>query len=172
MADEHEDDFNQLLAGLQPQIFAFAMSLLGDLSAAREVVQESNRVILQKRCEFESGTNFAGWAMAITRFQTMAWLRDQKRDRHILTPEISEVLTPRITQSLASEDPRYQALNDCIGKLSKEHQAMLHTRYVDSSTLSELSVQSGKSENALKQLFFRLRNTLTKCVENTLKEQQ
>jgi RNA polymerase sigma-70 factor (ECF subfamily) len=161
-------EFLDLLTSHQARLYRYIVSLLGDLECAWDVLQETNRVLLQKRTEFEIGTSFVNWALTVAKFQTMAWLRDKRRDRHIVTSEIVELMSDEAVEAGDRDDSRQQALKVCLESLSAQHRELIHFRYVRSKTLSELADYSGRTVNALKQLFFRLRNTLTECVERRL----
>ncbi len=99
----------------------------------------------------------------------MAWLRDQKRDRHILTPEIAEqMVADRNHFEMFNTNKRIEALDECIGRLSQDNRGLLHARYALSETLEEIQERTGRKANALKQIFFRLRKSLAKCVEDQM----
>lgn len=161
-------EFTNLLTGHQQRLYRYIVSLLGNVDAAWDVLQESNRVLLEKRGEFEFGTSFVNWALTVAQFQTLAWLRNQKRDRLIVNAEIVELLAEDAVGTDALAEARQNALNTCLKSLSEEHQELVHRRYHRSENLTELSVRTGRSVNALKQLFFRLRNSLTNCIQHHL----
>lgn len=161
-------DFAELVTGQQRRMYRYIVSLLGNADAAWDVLQETNRVLLEKRDEFEFGTSFVNWALTIAQFQTMAWLRNQRRDRLVATPEIVELLTDDAIRMDGNEDSKRTALNACLKSLSDQHRELIHRRYTHSEKLVELSERTGRSVNALKQLFFRLRETLMTCIEHRL----
>lgn len=160
-------EFTELLTGQQQRLFRYIVSLLGNAEAAWDVLQETNRVLLEKQNEFEPGSNFVNWAITVAQFQTMAWLRNQRRDRLLATPEIVEALIDDARQ-VASADDRIEALTHCLQGLSNEHRQLLHRRYALSERLTEMSQRTGRTVNALKQMFFRLRGTLLQCIEQRL----
>lgn len=146
--------------------------MLGDSEAAWDVLQETNRVLLEKREQFESGTSFVNWALTIAQFQTMAWLRDQRRNRLVATAEIVELMAEDARQLDAGFEARRSALHACLEQLPGRHREMLHQRYAHAHPLAQLSQSSGRSDNALKQLFFRLRGTLLDCINQRLRLEQ
>lgn len=164
--DSHE--FTDLVTGHQQRLYRYIVSLLGNVDAAWDVLQETNRVLLEKQGEFELGTNFANWALTVAQFQTMAWLRNRKRDRMIATPDIVGLLADDAKELDSDDDSREQALRHCLQDLSDQHRDLLHYRYARSVPLADLSERTGRSVNALKQLFFRLRGTLMDCINNRM----
>lgn len=161
-------DFSDLLTGHQQRLYRYIVSLLGNADAAWDVLQETNRVLLEKRDRFEPGTSFVNWALTVAQYQTMAWLRNQSRDRLVATPEIVELLATESPAPNAHDDDRASALKNCVEALSQEHRDLLHRRYARSQPLAELSLEFGRSVNALKQLFFRVRQALLECVQRRL----
>ena len=69
------EDFVLLLATCQRPIFLYAMSLLGNVQDAEDVVQESGLVLWKKFHEYQPGTDFVRWACQIARYQSLK-LRD------------------------------------------------------------------------------------------------
>lgn len=166
---EHQiHEFADLVTGHQQRLYRYIVSLLGNADASWDVLQETNRVLLEKRDNFEFGTSFVNWALTIAQFQTMAWLRNQSRDRLIATPEIVDLLADDATEMNADADSKERALKTCLESLSDLHQQLMHRRYTRSEKLSELSERTGRSVNALKQMFFRLRETLMNCIKHQL----
>ena len=91
--NEVKGEFLDLLTSHQTRLYSYIVSLLGNTESGWDVLQETNCVLVEKRDGFESGTSFLNWALTVAQFQTMAWLRDKKRDRHIVTSEIVELMT-------------------------------------------------------------------------------
>ncbi|MEK6237587.1 MAG: sigma-70 family RNA polymerase sigma factor [Planctomycetales bacterium] len=168
MTDHSTIEFSELLASHQPRLYRYIVSLLGDAESSWDVLQETNRILLEKRSRFEFGTSFANWALTVAQYQTMAWLRDKSRDRHVVTAEIVELLAEEAMELDAEDDARQQALAHCMERLPDQHRELVHFRYVHLEKLSELSARTGRTVNALKQFFFRVRGTLADCVEQRL----
>ena len=160
--------FPELLAAHQHRLLSYVVSLLGDADAAWDVLQETNRVLLEKRDEFQAGSNFPNWALTVAQYQTMAWLRDQKRSRLVVNAEIVELMADEAAAIEAESEPQQQALRRRLESLSDGHRELVHLRYARSVRLADLAEQTGRTVNALKQLFFRLRTSLADCVEQRL----
>jgi len=167
MSDETQA-FPELLASHQQRLMSYIVSLLGNADAAWEVLQESNRVLLEKRGDFQTGTSFLNWALTVAQFQTMAWLRDQKRSRMIVTSEIVELMADEAVALNVEASSEQQALKQCLESLSSGHRELVDLRYSKGLKLADLAEQTGRSVSAMKQLFFRLRSSLAECIEQRL----
>lgn len=171
MEESNHQEFTDLLTSHQRQLYRYITSLLGNADAAWDVLQETNRLLLEKRGQFELGTSFLNWSLTVAQFQTLAWLRNQKRDRLIITPQILPLLADEAKNHLVEEDHRSEALEHCLEKLPSQHRELLHRRYARSESLAKLAEQTGRTVNAMKQLFFRLRGRLMHCIESRLETQ-
>ena len=161
--------FPEILASHQQRLLGYVISLLGDADSAWDVLQETNRVLLEKRDDFQPGTCFLNWALTVAQFQTMAWLRNQKRSRLIVTAEIVELLADdAVALEAEATQAQADALKSCLESLTAGHRELVHLRYAKSLKLADLAEQTGRSVNALKQLFFRLRASLASCIEQRL----
>ena len=58
-----------------------------------DVVQETNLVLWRKKDEFREDAPFMPWALAIARFQVLAHVRDQGRDKCLLDSELVAALS-------------------------------------------------------------------------------
>lgn len=165
---EPNQPFPELLAAHQHRLLSYIISLLGDADSSWDVLQETNRVLLEKRDELQPGTSFSNWALTVAQFQTMAWLRDRKRSRLIVTDEIVELMAEEAVAMEAESEDQQHALAMCIESLSDGHRELIHLRYANSVKLADLAEQTGRTVNSLKQLFFRLRASLAACIEQRL----
>ena len=68
------------LTAVQDDMRHFCVSILVGDQGVEDVLQEANRVILEKADEFEIGTNFKAWAFSIVRFQAMAYCKRNQRE--------------------------------------------------------------------------------------------
>ena len=172
MTDDVSPEFIDLLTQHQTRLQSYIASLLANQESTWDVLQETNRVLIEKRGDFAPGTSFVNWSLTVAQFQAMAWLRDQKRDRHILTPELMDVFSDDQDFNLwSSRDYRLSALEDCLQTLSSPHQDLIRSRYSRAESLSEISDRTTRSVNSLKQSFFRIRKRLSSCIEQRLQTQ-
>jgi RNA polymerase sigma-70 factor (ECF subfamily) len=63
---KHEQ-FMALFVRHEPGIHSFLTSLLGNLTDAEEVMQETSMAMWKKFEQFEAGTSFRNWAFQIAR---------------------------------------------------------------------------------------------------------
>ena len=78
------------------------------------VVQETNLVLWRKKAEFRAGAAFMPWAVAIARFQVLAHVRDQSRERCLLDSELVAALSEETEKQVDKLDSMRVALRQCL----------------------------------------------------------
>lgn len=161
-------EFVKLMTEHQWAIRGFILSLMPGSSDVGDVLQETNLVLWQKRKQFELGTNFFGWASRIARFEVLKY-RDRVRKHQGLpfSDEMLNVLAERQGIS-ASQESRLIALENCLGKLSEKHRGIVEQRYTPGKSLEAHAEAIGTSAGSLRVTIHRIRQTLRRCVEQTL----
>jgi RNA polymerase sigma-70 factor (ECF subfamily) len=66
------------------------------------------------------------------------------------------------------ENPRLEALRDCVGNLSENARALLHARYGEGRSVECLSKATGRAQSALTMQLHRMRLALALCVKRKL----
>lgn len=169
--DSPSSAFESELAGLQPQLRYFALSLTGSMHDAEEVIQNANRIAVEKAGTFEAGTNLKAWLFKIASLQAKTFHRNQSRTRgyEIVDDELLESLCEE-TEVADTFEHEKAALLSCLEQLRPAHQELITARYVHGRKVSELAVEQGILPNALAQKLFRLRSRLADCIESRLKK--
>jgi len=168
MSSNQSEQFVRSLTEHQNRIYGYVYSLLGDHSRAADVVQEVNLTLWRKISEFDSDRPFLPWAFAIARFQVLAHLRDQKRDRLLLDAELAESLSEDFEQASNQFDSIRVALRACMSELGAENRSLIEQRYFKSKSAAEVADSSGRTTGAVKVALLRVRQALSKCVERRI----
>lgn len=163
------EEFVRELTDHQTSMLAYIRSLAPGNSGARDVLQEVNITLWQKRDCFELGTNFKAWA-----FQTIRYHILNHRRKLILKGWL--VFDDDLIERVGAEeelDPdaleeRHLALRGCLAKLRQKDRDLLHHRYATNSSLNVYAVATRRSSGTLKAILFNLRGALRKCIEKEL----
>lgn len=162
---ESTEHFVQNLAQSQNRLMAYIFSLLGDRNLAADVLQETNLVLWRKHEEFQPEQPFLPWAFAIARFQVLAQLRDQRRDRQVLDPQVVEALSESVSKEAMHLEETQDALKQCLSGLDEEKEKLVRSRYFHSKTIDDLAKSAQRSVSDIKVSLFRIRKELAKCIE-------
>ena len=163
------EPFHQLLTGAQSSLYAFICSLLGRATEARDILQETNLVLWEKSDLFDRSRAFLPWAFRFAHLQVLAFRKRHQRDRLLFDDEMISTLADEFAGGMEGVGARLEALDECVCKLSMPHQDLLRLHYEQGVSLTEIGQTLGKQSNTMAAFFYRLRKTLSGCVEQTLK---
>jgi RNA polymerase sigma-70 factor (ECF subfamily) len=167
-ADDATAEFIRLLTDHQVDLQAFILSSLGDYSHSLDVLQRTNVVLWKKAVEFRTGAPFLPWALKIAKYEILAHMRARRRDRHVFHPEVVEMMVDVAIQRSAGLSMRSEALRDCIKELPERSRNFLRIRYAQEQTVKQVSEKTGRSVDAVKSLYQRIRMKLGQCIDRKL----
>ena len=153
----------------QPKMRSYIAKLVANASSVDDILQESNRVLWEKREDWEEGTVFLKWAYRVCYFLVKSWRRDHTREKLVFSDDLLE--------TFAQEEPgddlmsrREEGLKNCLKTLSRnQHDAVM--RYYDPSvSVSELARERQLAPNTLAQQLRRIRQRLHLCIESYLEK--
>ena len=165
-----DKEFIYQLTDWQNRLFGYLFTLLGSVHDARDVLQQTNLVLWRKANEFEPGTNFGAWARKCAYFESLAFLRDRKRDRHLFDDDLLAMFADEEAEPGHDEDERWLALRDCLAQLPDRQRQLIGQRYQEEIPVRQLAAEFGKKESAMKMALMRIRGALQTCIESRLKE--
>lgn len=167
--DREESAFVGLLTECQLPLQLYVRALMPHDPSAGDVIQQTNAKIWEKRHEFESGTNFRAWAMAIARYEVLNHRKRQARDARLqFSSELAETVASELIDLTDDLADRQVALRECLQSLPKAHSELLMQRYRSAEPLSEFAGRIGRSAGSIKVTLHRLRNSLADCIEKRL----
>lgn len=160
------NDHEELIRFHQRQLRGYILVICPNHFAAEDILQETNRVLWEKRDDFQPGTNFLAWARTIARFQTMSFLKNRKSKSWLsfdsdLVSSLAKTVELRDDQKQLRED----SLNYCVAALPQSDKELIRLRYEMQLSLKQISKKTGRTEGGLKQAFMRIRQALRECVE-------
>ncbi len=166
---DDDAEFVALLTGCQSNLALYVRSLMPGDRGVEEVVQQANAKIWQKRAEFELGTNFRGWALAIARFEVLNYRKQQARDARLkFSDELEHVMATEVAELDDDLLERHTALRYCLQQLKPESRELLMQRYGSRETLADFAARLGRSAGGIKVTLCRLRSALSLCIERRL----
>ena len=162
----------RLLMKHEPALRAFARVLVPDWNTVDEVIQEASVTLWEKFSQLRDDEGFLPWAKVVVRFKCLSAVARLRRDRHVFTDEVLELLSDEAeAMSVERQAGTQRALRVCLEKFSPPHQELLLAPYSGDGRVGTLAEQVGKSVNALYKLLGRLREKLADCVHSTLRQE-
>jgi RNA polymerase sigma-70 factor, ECF subfamily len=161
-----DEQFVRELTAAQGQLLAYISCLLGNVHDASTVLQETNLVMWRKWKESAHVGSFIAWGMGIAYFQSLAFLRDQKRDKLIFSQEVIDKIVAERDE--VDFDERRLALRSCVAELLGHKRELIEKRYVESKQIWQIALDLQRSEGAIKMALKRIRLGLMECINQRL----
>lgn len=162
------DEFVMEMIANQNRLHAYILSLMFDKEKARDVLQQTNLVLLEKKDDYVPGTAFGAWACKIAFYEVLAERRRAQRDRHMFSDDLLALIATRSERIAASLDQRSEALEECLALLPKKQREVLMARYRPGNSIADLASSIGKTPGAVSVLLHRIRSALLDCVSKKL----
>ena len=165
--DDFATRFVSEVTAAHPKMHSYIAKLVTNAASVNDILQETNRVLWEKREDWQEGTVFLKWAYRVCYYRVKSWRRDQAREKLVFSDDLLE--------TFAQEEPedtlmscREEGLKNCLKKLSRDqHDAVM--RYYDPSvSVSELARERKLAPNTLTQQLRRIRQRLHLCIESYL----
>lgn len=169
---EISEAFVSELTSHQTAMLAFIRALMPGSSGARDLLQEVNIILWQKRAQFEVGTSFKAWSFQVIRYHLLNHRRRlASKGWLVFDDDLVERISPALEADPEELEYRHQALNLCLAKLRPKDRALLQHRYASAAPLSDYAKAINRSSGTLKATLFNLRANLRKCIERRFQEQ-
>jgi RNA polymerase sigma-70 factor (ECF subfamily) len=169
--ERHLDEFIRQLTVHQVDLQAFIMSSLGNYSDTADVLQATNMAIWKKAGQFIPGSSFVPWAFKVAKFEILAFLRTRRRDRHVFSPELVEMMITVAEGRSQGLESRSEALRECIKKMSEKNREFLRIRYAQDQNIKQISEKTGRSIESVKSLYHRIRKAIERCVQRQMTQE-
>tara|TARA_R110002096_G_scaffold123353_3_gene266979 strand:- start:201 stop:851 length:651 start_codon:yes stop_codon:yes gene_type:complete len=162
------EEFVLNLIDCQAKLYSYVLSLTGNKNDAHDILQETNKSVLEKAADFTPGTSFSAWASKIAYYKVLSYHRDAQRDTLLFNAELLKEISEKSISKNQQYDRRLGSLFHCLEQLPDDHQRLLKQRYQEEKTLEEIAGIWGRTYNGITSLLYRLRLALIDCVDKSL----
>ena len=166
--DFQVEDFARLLATCQRPVYLYALGLLHNSADAEDVLQETNVVLWQKFHQYRPGTDFVRWACRVAYYEVCKLREKKARHERLFSDKFIETLSAASVGAMDELDPRRDALDACLGKLSPTDGQLVKLRYEPGASTREVAEMLGRSVQGTRKALHRIRTRLLACIQRTL----
>ena len=171
MPSNRHDEFIDLLAQHQSQLFGYIFALVQNLADAEDLYQQTSIVLWQKFESFETGTDFVSWACQTAQFQALNFLRVKRRSRVCFSDDLVETLAVSQTDRSEISVARRHALRYCIEQLKSGDRHLIELCYGGAKTIKAAAEVLGRSADGVYKSLNRIRAGLMRCINRRLTEE-
>ncbi len=165
---ENHQEFVALFVRHEAAIHSFVLTLVPDAELAEDIVQQASLTMWRRFEQYQPGTSFRNWAFQVAKFTTMNYLVKIRRDRHVFSEQLMELLADEAARESELLAAQRRALGECIEKLSDEDRRTVAGCYQESSTIKQFAEAIGQTPNAVYKRLNRIRSALQQCIERRL----
>jgi RNA polymerase sigma-70 factor (ECF subfamily) len=162
------EEFVPLLSANTRRIYTYILTLMPNRADAEEILQEVNVLLWQRFHEFEPGTNFGAWACRVAYYKSLHFLERRKLHPTAFSDSMLESLDAEMIAMDDSLDSEYQALADCLSKLSQEDRELITFRYADGGAPQRMAEVFDRPIRQIYRALDRIRRALLECVTRKL----
>lgn len=170
--DDQREAFARSFAKNQSWLYAYLVTLLGNVSDAEEVFQEVCVVLWSEFEVFDPSTDFRRWASVVARNRVLGFRTKQSREAKRLSDVAIELLAEEAVERADLLEERRAALHGCLDKLSAPDRMLVARCYGDSGrSFQRVAEQLGRPVNTVYKALQRVRRALRECVDRTVNAQ-
>lgn len=182
-APSHDDDATLIQASQKGNIAAFGLLVrrhhasvraciavrLASYHDAEDLTQEVLLTAFRRLKDFDASRPFRPWLRGIALNLVNNHLRKFRAIPIGLNEELQQLLDLQLHSHFANadEDASMESLKLCLAKLDGPARSLLHSRYADGFSLSELAERLNRKLSAVSMQLHRLRSVLADCVEQS-----
>ena len=166
-----EEAFMSLFLQSERRILGFILTMIPYLVDAEDLLQETCTVMWRKFDEFEPGTDFSAWGIAIARYRVM----NHFRTKQLRKASFSEPMVLRIaeaaTELLSQNDRRVEALQACLSRLRDKDRELIRLRYFSENSAKQVAQKMGRSVDSIYRSLNRVHDRLLLCIRHSLQKE-
>lgn len=166
--DQNRDQYVLQMIRCQAKLYAYILSLSLNRELARDILQQTNVVLLEKETEFQAGTNFDAWACRVAYYEVLSMRRNRSRERHLYNDELLSLIAVSAQGVVENLSEREVALRKCLDQLPKGRRDLLRARYESGVSINDLSQRLQKTSGAISAALHRCRVALMECIDKRL----
>ncbi len=170
MNSTRREQFSDLIARHQSQIFGFVRALVRSNHDAQDIHQQTLVVLWRKFHQFELGTNFLAWAIRVAKMEVQQFYRAQQKQGGVFAADVLSDLAQAMENDIREGvvDEQKEALEKCLSKLSVPDHDLIIEVYLSEQKIKDVAEKLGRIPQSVSNSLRRIRHQLFECIERTL----
>jgi len=162
--------FEVLVREHHRRLLAYTVSLVGNATVAQDIVQDSLLVAYLKLDTFDTSKSFPAWVRGICLNKYREWCR--KNCRYVSNDSVLDLLEAAHEEwddLEAERNDSFRVLRLCIETLSDTAKQVVDLFYMKGKASTQLADELNESEPTIRKRLQRARESLARCVTESLK---
>ncbi len=171
--DNRTDEFLGLLIQNQSYIQSFIACLLPNKNDCDDVLQETLSEMWHKFDDYQEGTNFKAWGVAIARLKIISHQRKFHTTRLYFSSDTIALIEKEAENSFEKGYLQFQKdlLRQCLKKLSGKETTYLNLRYWEQLTFEGIADRFGITMQGAYKAVSLIHARLLKCIQVGMKNE-
>ncbi len=163
--------FNKIVDRYQKRVTQVSLRYLRNLELAEEVTQDVFIKVYSKLDTLENPKQLKSWILRITQNTCTDFYKKQKRSQELKSKVEQEMKVDQKDTNNLENNNKLNTLLESIEKLKPQDQEIIKLHYFADMKVSEIALEIGRSESAVKMRLVRCRDKLSNIVNKvTLKQ--
>lgn len=162
-----EEDFNALLSTNRAKILSFILSQIGVKSDAEDVLQKVSLTLWRKFPDFQTGSDFLAWSIAVASLEVKNFRRTQGRSKILFDDDLVEQLAIEHKSREPTNQGQLEALEHCLQKLSSSNRSLIQAIYSNGETVKSLAARESKPLQTYYNRLNLIRRMLADCLQRS-----
>jgi RNA polymerase sigma-70 factor (ECF subfamily) len=163
------NEFAVLWATAFPRLRVFVLMCVPSYHDAEDVIQETAVAAASDFDRYDRDRSFLAWVLGIARNRVLRHWRGKGTAKQILFDEETLMQVEDVfTKAELNPDPRHEALEACLGKLTERSRRLVEHRYIHGLNIEQISARMGLTVKSAYSQLYRIRQALAECVRRRL----
>lgn len=160
--------FVRTLTGAQFDLYAFICMVLGNREVAKDVLQDTNVMLMRHAGEYDAGRAFLPWAKAFAYNQSRAYLKRESRSRMVFDNDLLTAVAEETLAEPKESGRELDLLDKCMGQLLPAQKELIEVRYFRGESIERMAEMFKRSAISVYVQIHRIRRLLGACIEAQL----
>jgi len=163
-----DPQFVRTLTGAQFDIFAYICMLLANRDVAKDILQDTNVMLMSHAGEYDAGRAFLPWAKAFAYNQVRTYLKKESRSRMVFDDELVTAVAEETLPESEDSGRELEQLDKCMAKLLPAQRELIQKRYFSGESIEHMAETLKRSAISVYVQIHRIRRILGECIETQL----
>lgn len=163
-----DPQFVRTLTGAQFDIFAYICMLLANRDVAKDILQDTNVMLMNHAREYDAGRAFLPWAKAFAYNQVRTYLKKESRSRMVFDEDLVTAVAEETLAESEESGRRLELLDTCMEKLLPAQKELIQSRYFKGERIERMAETLKRSTISVYVQIHRIRRLLGECIETQL----
>ena len=159
-------DFVHLMSVNQINIYAYIMSIVGNVNDADDIMQNTSAHMWERFSDFKNGTDFVAWGISIAYYKIKEFRKS--KNRHQFSDEVLEIIHEKSKKEMADVNIYTEKLNQCLSKLSHDDLTLVRLRYESGNSVKRISLRVNKTVQTVYLKLSKIHGMLSRCIKRLI----